>query len=139
MIRVIRNTKTNRVVALQVNGKKFSVSRDLGYALSQEEDANLEQSKEMVGKAKNTQRTISNKSYFGDSDQIKLKVGFDDMSRIDSKRITIEFKKDIDLKSKEVFFSLIEDFILSVNRAQYKRHLDYCSSVRGLTSDKKSA
>ncbi len=139
MIRVIRNTKTNRVVALQVNGKKFSVSRDLGHALSLEEDANLEQSQELVKKAQKTQKAINDKSYVGESSQMKLKVNFDEMNRIDSKKTVVEFKKELDSNSKEIFFGLIEDFILSVNRAQYKRHLDYCSSVKDLTNEKQSA
>jgi len=139
MIRVIRNTKSNKVVALQVNGKKYSVSRELGYALSQEEDTNLEESKKLVEKAKTTQQFINNKSYFGDSSKLKLKVSFDEMNRIESKKTVVEFKEGIDSNSKEIFFSLIEDFILSVNRAQYKRHLDYCSSVKDLTNEKQSA
>ena len=61
MIRVIRNTKSNKVVALQVNGKKYSVSRELGYALSQEENANLEESKKLVEKAKATANDFMNK------------------------------------------------------------------------------
>ena len=139
MIRVIRNTKSNKVVALQVNGKKYSVSRELGYALSQEENANLEESKKLVEKAKATHQCINNKSYFGDSSKLKLKVSFDEMNRIESKKTVVEFKEGVDSNSKEIFLNLIEDFILSVNRAQYKRHLDYCSSVKDLTNKKQSA
>lgn len=139
MIKLIRDTKTNKVTALNVNGKQFSVSRDLGFALSQEDEATILKSRELIEKAKFTQTELKSKSYIGDSKRLKLKVNFDDLNRINSKGTLIEFKQDIDSDLKQSFFELLEDFILSVNRAQYKRHLDYTSSIKNITAEKESA
>lgn len=141
MIRVIRNTKTNRVVALQVNGKQFSVSKDLGHALALEEENNFKESKELASKAKEIQKSINQKSYVAESATLKLKVCFDEMNRVVSNKTALEFKKSVEPDFKSKFFEVIEDFILALNRAHYQKHLDYSSSVKGLglESNKKSA
>lgn len=141
MIRVIKNTKSNRVVALQVNGKQFSVSKDLGLALAFEEEKNFKESKELASKAKEIQESIKQKSYVAESASLRLKVCFDEMNRVVSNRTALEFKKAVEPGFKAEFFEVVEDFILALNRAHYQKHLDYSSSVKGLglESNKKSA
>ena len=141
MIKVIRNTKSNRVVALSVNGKQFSISKDLGHAISLEEVANNKEVKELRAKAKSIERTIKQKSYISDAPSLKLKVSFDELNRIVSNRTSIEFKENLDNPFKEKFFEILEDFILAVNIAQYHKSQEYKESVikSGIIEVKKTA
>lgn len=141
MIRVIRNTKTNRVVALKVNGKQFSVSKDLGHALAQEEEFNIKESNLMVKKAKEIEQSLKDYCYVTESKRLKLKIHFDSLNRIVSKDTAIEFKESLSQSFKEKFFEVIEDFILAVNIAQYKKHQDYKKKITqlGIQENKKSA
>ncbi len=141
MIRLIRNAKNNKVVALKVNGKQFSISKDLGHAISQEEFSNNKEEKELRTKAKEIERTIRQRAYVTESPSLKLKVYFDEMNRIVSDKTAIEFKNDVDESFKEQFFDILEDFILAVNIAQYHKNQDYKESVikSGIMRTKKSA
>ena len=141
MIRLIRNRKTNKVTSLLVNGKKYSVSKDLAHALGLEEQLNNQESEKMALKAKEVKKSLDKKKYLGESSSLKLSVQFDEMNRVKSNKTILEFQKDFDPHFKELFFEVIEDFILSLNRAHYKRHLDYSSSVQkiGFSINKKTA
>lgn len=141
MIRIMRNSKNNKVAGVMINGKQYSVSKDLGHALAQEEESSLTENRVLGEKAKSIQNEIINKKYIGESSLFRLQVCFDEMNRIVSKNTAIEFKGNVAPFVKEQFLKLIEDFVLSVNRAHYKRHLDYSSSVKSLSfnTNKKSA
>lgn len=141
MVRVIRNKKTKKVVALQVNGKEFSVSKDLAHALSLEEESNLKESREIFSKAQEIKKSINKKTYITESSSLKLKVCFDEMSRVVSNKTALEFKNIEDPVFKTKFFEIVEDFILALNKAHYQKHLELSASVRDLDieSNKKSA
>lgn len=141
MIRLIRNTNNNKVVALMVNGKQFSISKDLGHAISLEEDASNKEAKELRLKVKEIEKSIKQKAYVTESSSLKLKVYFDEINRVVSDKTAIEFKEEMDESFKEQFFDILEDFILALNIAQYHKNQDYKESVikSGIIDAKKTA
>jgi len=125
MIKLLKDKKSNKVKGVLVNGKKFSVSKDLAYALALEEEFVISQGKKVVEDVQEIRDELEIKSYFGESPSMVVDVMFDKFNRVISKKSKIEFRKNIPEEFKSSFFELIEDFILSLNRASYKRHLDY--------------
>lgn len=125
MIKLLKNKKSNKVKGVLVNGKKFSVSKDLAHALALEEELVISQGKKVVEDVQDIRDELEVKSYFGESPSMVVDVMFDKFNRIISKKSKVEFRKNIPEEFKSSFFELIEDFILSLNRASYKRHLDY--------------
>lgn len=135
MIKIIRHNKNNKVIGLEINGTRHSLSRDICHALHLEELKSHAQSKAIEKKLSSIKGISSSKSYCGSSNDLSLEVQFDELGRIESSKTKVEFKKAINQKMKDNHILLLEGFILSVNRALYKRSLDLTREVNKFKKD----
>ncbi len=121
MIKIIRHNKNNRVIGIEVNGARHSLSRDVCHALHIEELKSKKQSEALENKLSTIKDESSSKTYCGSSNDLSLEVQFDELGRIESSKTNVEFKKSLDQKTRDNYISILESFVLSVNRALYKR------------------
>lgn len=135
MIKIIRHNKNNKVIGIEVNGIRYSLSRDVCHALHIEELKSKQQSKNLEKKLSGIKGESSSKTYCGSSNDLSLEVQFDELGRVESSKTKIEFKRSLDQKSKDEYISLLESFILSVNRALYKRNMDMSKEVKRIQKE----
>ncbi|PIK15096.1 hypothetical protein [Halobacteriovorax sp. JY17] len=135
MIKLLKDSKSNKVKGVLVNGKKFSVSKDLAHALSIEEGQVIKEGKRVSNEVEELKEELEVKNYYGDSPTMLVDITFDKLNRVMSRRSRVEFKKEIPEEAKESFLFLLEDFLLALNRASYKRHLDYEKSCQKILKE----
>jgi hypothetical protein len=136
MIRIIKGN-AHKVIGLQVNGKNYSVAKDLGAALALEEKANIEATLRAEKLFLELSNLIKDKVYVAEVDSLKIEAQFDSSGRIDGQKTLIEFKKDLSSISKKELLRILDDFVLALNRTQYQRNLDYQLSIKNMTDTSK--
>ncbi len=136
MIRLLRNPKNKKVVGVAVGNKHYSVSRELAQALSLEEEASLRKEKHLKNGIQKTKEYLEKEVIKSDAQNIGLEVLFDELNRVESEKTIVHFKSEVSEKEKSFIMEYLEDFVLALNRAQYKRAMSFTNTLKNFQSEK---
>ena len=121
MIRTIKNSNTNRIIGILVNGKRYSLGKDVCHALSIEENLIAKKDKALKERALKIKSELEEQDFFGECINIKLKVRFNSDNTINSSKTVVDFVEDLPEKDKQFAMEMLEDFVEALNEAQEKR------------------
>jgi DNA-binding protein YbaB len=121
MIKTIRNSNTNRVVGILVNGKRYSLGKDLCHALNIEEELMLKQSKKLQKDTLSIKNNLEEQEFIGSGESLKVKLKFKSNNTINVGETVVEFLENISTEEKDYMMEILEDFVNAINEAQCKR------------------
>lgn len=135
MIKTIRNSNTNRVVGIQVNGKRYSLGKDICHALGLEEELICRKSKELRNETLKIKDEIEKKVFLGEALSLKVKIKFNSNNTINGSESIVDFIEDILDEDREFALRILEDFVDALNEAQEKRSKLLTERLKGSYSD----
>ncbi len=121
MIRTIKNSNTNRIIGILVNGKRFSLGKDVCHALRLEEEIIAKKEKDLKEQALRIKEEIEERDFFGECISIKLKVRFNSDNTVNSSKTIVDFTEELPQKDKDFVMRILEDFVEALNEAQEER------------------
>ena len=130
MIKTVKNNKTNRIIGISINGKRFSVNRDVCLALSLEEELLKRKVKEIKTEIKSIKTSLTEKQYVGNSELFKFSLKFDQDGLIDGAKSLVNFVNDHTQDERSQVIGLLESFIDAFNDAQRKRVQDLNGTLK---------
>jgi hypothetical protein len=124
MIKTVRNSNNNKVVGISVNGKRYSVSKELCHALSREEEAIKRKAIQLKEKAESLNSKIENKFYEGVSHEFDLKFKFNSDNTVNSEECVVTFNKEYSQEDRDFILMILVSFTEGLNQAQRKRTIE---------------
>ena len=121
MIKTVRNSNSNKVVGISVNGKRYSVSKELCHALSREEEATKRKAIQLKKKADQLSSEIRNKFYQGTSIPFDVKLKINPDNTINGHESIITFNREYNQNDREFILMILESYIDALNEALQKR------------------
>lgn len=121
MIKTVRNSNNNKVVGISVNGKRYSVSKELCHALSREEELTKRKAIQLKQKADQLNSEIRNKYYEGEGIPFDLKLKFNTDNTVNGNESIVTFNKEYSQEDREFILMMLECYTDALNEAQLKR------------------
>lgn len=131
MIRTIKNSNTNRIIGILVNGKRFSLGKDVCHALRLEEEIIAKKEKDLKVQALKIKEEMEERDFFGECISIKLKVRFNSDNTVDSTKTVVDFTEELSKKDKGFVMRILENFVEALNEAQEERTKVMNSKLQG--------
>ena len=136
MIKTIRNN-SNTVVGILINGKRFSLPREVCHALSCEE-LNEKKRLEKVGESTEVaKRKLLTNSYFGESGGLRIQINFNEDKTINTEMGRVEFVNEMKLlheKERALCLRTINNLLEAINDATTSHNNDLKSIMKDVTS-----
>lgn len=135
MIKTIRNSNTNRVVGILVNGKRYSLGKDICHALGLEEELMCRKSKELRDETLRIKDEIEEREFLGEALSLKVKIRFNSNNTINGSESIVDFTNDIPKEDRDFALGILEDFVDALNEAQERRTKLLAERLKGSYSD----
>jgi hypothetical protein len=129
MIKTIRNSNTNRVISISINGKRYSISKELCNALSNEEERSRRENEKIKAEAKQLSSELEDISYVEQNENLRISLKFYSNNTINDNESSIEFLDASFKTGKREALSSINDFVEIFNHIQLKRNKSYEEKV----------
>ena len=95
----------------------------------------MEKEKSLKEGIKKTKEQLESEKIKAESNTISIEVVFDELNRVESDQTIVHFKNSISEEEKNFLMEYLEEFVLALNRAQYKRARCFTDTLKKLQTE----
>lgn len=133
MIKLLKDHKSEKVLGLVVNGKKYNLSRDICHALYIAEKSASNLALREKKRLTEASADLEHRSYIGESKNLKIMLSFDGAFKINSSMSRVEFKTEMPPDDKKSILKHLNEFLEAFNMASQRRERDISLEIEKIT------